>query len=67
MFKTIDNLNQNRNLDENCLLVSFDIVNILPRTNKKMAIESVNNILLNRDHNIPPAECIIEASVVFQL
>ena len=38
MFKTIDNLNQNRNLDENCLLVSFDIVNILPRTNKKMGI-----------------------------
>ena len=26
-----------------------------------MGIESVKNILLNKDDNIPPAECIIEA------
>ena len=34
---------------------------MLPSIDNKMGIESVKNILLNRDDDTPPAECIIEA------
>ena len=61
MLNIVDDLNRNGNLHENCLLVSFDVVNMFPSIENKMAIESVKNILLNRDDNTPPGECIIEA------
>lgn len=49
-------------LHENCLFVSFNIVNMFPSIDSKMGIKSVmNNVLLNRDDNIPPSECIIKA------
>ena len=48
-------------LHENCLFVSFNIVNMFPSIDSKMGIKSVmNNVLLNRDDNIP-SECIVEA------
>ena len=47
-------------MHENCLLVSFDVVNMFPSIDNKMGIESVKNILLSRDDTITPAECIIE-------
>ena len=34
---------------------------MLPSVDNKMGIESVKITLLNRDGNIPPAECIVEA------
>ena len=46
---------------QNCLLVSFDVVNMFRSIDNKMGTESAKNILLNRDDNIPPTECIIEA------
>ena len=46
---------------QNCLLVSFNVVNMFRSIDNKMGIESAKNILLNRDDNIPPTECIIEA------
>ena len=52
--------NRNRNLNKNCLWSSFDVLNMFPSINNKMGIESVKNILLNTDDNIPPAECIHE-------
>ena len=61
MLNIVDDLNRNGNLHENCLLVSFDVVNMFPSIDNKMGIESVKNILLNKDDNTPPAECIIEA------
>ena len=51
----------NGNFYENCLLVSFDAVNVFPSINNKIGIKSVKNILLNRDNKLPPSECIIEA------
>ena len=42
-------------------LCSFDVVNMFPSIDNKMEIESVGNILLNRENDIPSAECIIEA------
>ena len=54
MLNIVDDFNRNRNLHENCLLVSFDVVNMFPAIDKKMGIGSVKNILLNRDDNIPP-------------
>ena len=61
MLNKIDDLYRNGNLHENCLLVSFAVLNMFPSIDNKMRIESVKNIFLNRDDNIPPAECIIEA------
>ena len=48
---------------ETCMKIVywFDVVNMFPSIDNKMGIESVKNILLNRDYNIPPAECIIES------
>ena len=53
-------VNRNGNLHENCLLISFDVVNMFPSIDNKMGIESVKNIWLNSGDIIPPAQCIIE-------
>ena len=37
---------------------------MFPSIKNRMGTEAVKNILLNRDNNIPPAECIIEALVL---
>ena len=42
----VDDLNRDGNLHENCLLVSFDVVNMFPSTDSNMGIESVKNMLL---------------------
>ena len=63
MLKIIADLNQDGKLHENCLLVSFDVVNIFHSINNKMGIESVKNILYCRCYdNIQSAECVTEAS-----
>ena len=61
MSNIIDDLNQNRNLNENCLLVSFDVVHMFPSIDNKMGGESVKNILLHREDKTPPAKWIIDA------
>ena len=61
ILNIVDDLNRNGTLHENCLLVSFNVVNMFPSINNQMRIESVKNILSNRDDNTPHAECIIEA------
>ena len=67
MLNIIDDLDGNENLHKNCLLVSFNVLNMFPSINNKMGIESVKNILLNRDDNITPSECIIKAlRVIFE-
>ena len=38
---------------------------MFPSIDNKMGIESVKKILLNRDDDTPPAECIIEALQLF--
>ena len=43
------------------LYYSSIVVNMLCSINNKIGIESVKNILLNRDDNILPAEWIIKA------
>ena len=60
MLTIVDDLRKNGNLHENCLMVSFDVVIMFPSIDNKMGIESVKNILLNRDDNTTLAECIIE-------
>ena len=60
LLNRVDDLNRNGNLYEKCLLVSFHVVNMFPSIDNKMGIESVNNMLLNRDDTTPSAECIIE-------
>ena len=54
-------LSKTKNLHENCLCVTFNVLNMFPSTDSKMEIESVLKVLLNRDDNIPPSECIIKA------
>ena len=46
MLNVVDDLNRNGNLHENCLLVSFDVLNMFPSIDNKMKIESGKNILL---------------------
>ena len=60
MLTIVNDLNKNGNLHENCLLVSFHVVIMFPSIDNKMGIESVKSILLNRDDNRTPAECVIE-------
>ena len=45
MLNIVDDLKRNGNMHENCLLVSFDVIDIFPSIDNKMGIESVKNIL----------------------
>ena len=47
-------------LTEDSVLVSFDIVNIFPSINNVSVIETVSEILENRETNFPPAKFILE-------
>ena len=59
MLDIIDDLNS-LNLHPESVLVSFDIINMFPRIDNKMGIDSVIK-LLNRRCKNPPTQCVIEA------
>ena len=61
MLNIIDEMNQSNRLDDTCILVSFDVVNMFPSIDNATGIEAVRDILENRSVDFPPTDCIIEA------
>ena len=61
MLDIIDDINNSGILNENCMLVSFDVINMFPSIDNNMGLEAVSDILNNRSSNTPPIECIMEA------
>ena len=48
---------------KNAYCLVLYVVNIFPNIDNKMGVESVKNMFLIRDNNIPPAECIVETEL----
>ena len=59
LLDIIDNINSIF-LHVNAILVSFDIVNMFPKTDNKSGLDAVKSVLLKRSTNTPPVECILE-------
>ena len=59
LLQIIDNINAN-GLPNEAILVSFDIVNMLPNIGNIKGIEVVKLALQNRPSQKPSTECIIE-------
>ena len=59
LLDIIDNINI-MFLPANAILVTFDIVNMFPNTDKKSGLDAVKSVLLNSSTNTPPVECILE-------
>ena len=54
MLNFIDFLNDSNILTENCMLVSFDIVNMLPSIHNESGLQAVKNDLEAREKQFPP-------------
>ena len=61
MLNFIDFLNDSNILTENCMLVSFDKVNIFPSTDNESGLEVVKNALEANEEQFPHTLCITEA------
>lgn len=48
-------------MPENSVLVSFDIVNMLPSNDNESGIKTVKTVLNDRESKNPPTEYILEA------
>ena len=60
MLDIIDELNA-IGLPRNCILVSFDVVNMFPSIDNKSGMETVKHALNERLSKNPPTSCLIEA------
>ena len=54
-------LNDSNILTENCMLVSFHIVNIFPSIENESGLQAAKNALEAREEQFPPTLCAIEA------
>ena len=61
MLNIIDMINGSNILTEDSVLVSFDIVNMFPSIYNVSGLESVSEILENRETHFPPGGCILES------
>ena len=61
MLNFIDYLNKSNILREDCILVSFDIVNMFSSIDNQSGLQAVKNALEARQKQFPPTDCIIEA------
>ena len=61
MLNIIDMINDSNILTEDSVLVSFDIVKMFPSIDNFSGLEAVSEILENRETELPPVECILEA------
>ena len=48
-------------MPENSVLVSFDIVNMLPSNDNESGMKTVKKVLNDRESKNPPTECILDA------
>ena len=61
MLNFIDFLNDSNILTEDCMLVSFDIVNIFPSIDNESGLQAVKKAVEAREEQFPPTLCMIEA------
>ena len=66
MLNFIDFLNDSNILMENCMFVSFDIVNMFCSIDNESGLQAVKNALEAREEQFPPTLCIIEALKLFR-
>ena len=59
MFNFIDYLNKSNILTEDCILVSFDTVNMIPSIDNHSGLQAVKNALEARQEKFLPTDCII--------
>ena len=60
MLEIIDDMNKFM-LSENCILVSFDVVNMSPNTDHKSGLLSVKETLTNFNFDVDNTQCIVDA------
>ena len=60
MLEIIDNINKSV-LSENCVLVSFDVVNMFPNIDNKSGLLSVKESLTDSNLHVHSTQCIVDA------
>ena len=60
MLEIIDDINKSA-LSENCVLVSFDVVNMFPNIDNKSGVLSVKEALANSNFGVDSTQCIVDA------
>ena len=48
-------------LSENCVLVSFDVVNMFPNVDNKSALLSIEETLTDSNFDVDSTQCIVDA------
>ena len=64
MLDIIDNIIKSV-LNDKCVLVSFDVVNMFPNIDNKSGLSSVKNILSDNDFDPVSVQCIIDGFEIF--
>ena len=64
MFEIIHNIN-NSMLSENCVLVSFDVVNMFSNIVNKPKLLSVKESLTDSNFDVDSTQCIVDASEIY--
>ena len=59
MLEIIDDLNKSV-LSENCVLVSFDVVNMFPNIDNKSGLLSVKEVLTKSNFDVDSTQCIVD-------
>ena len=60
MLKITDNINKSM-LSVNCVLISFDVVNMFFNIDNKSSLLSVEEALTNSNFNVDSRQCIVDA------
>ena len=60
MLDVIDDVNKSM-VSENCVLVSFDVVNIFPNIDNKSSLLSVKEALTDSNFDIDSTQCVVDA------
>ena len=60
MLEIIDNINKSM-LSENCVLVSFDVVNMFPNIDNKSGLLNVKEALTDSNFDVDSTQCIVDA------
>ena len=60
MLDVIDDVSKSM-LSENCVLVSFDVVNIFPDIDNKSSLLSVKEALTDSNFDIDSTQCVVDA------
>ena len=63
MLEIIDDINKSV-LPENCVLVSFDVVNMFPNIDNRSGLLSVTEALTNSNFDVDSTQCIFDASEI---